>query len=543
MNSIAILSGIWKNLLSSNINSANLGDRVLLSVGGRNLDGENITYSIYKKNLFFDSLEYSVNLAVTTIDYKLISSGTYYFIAEVKGTPYTSEDLTVSGSASGGSPAAVISSPEGNEGYLINTPIEFNQTSYDSNENIVGYNWNFGDGTTSTAENPTHVYSNKGEEKVTLTVIDENGIKSTTQISLFIVTPGINTVPVIESPSEGMVIVTDCSSFNPNCLRVDYNGLQSYVINITSSGSIISSVVCLAGKCPGQMGDGFPITNAPLNDYSSMFYNWTFGSEGLSPDQGVGKTFGSKGFASTGNKNVNLNVAYSSQNSKLLRNFMLLDQRQCSNDGATWYNVSGGAVIEQHGTMSGNACAGVDGKIGSVDDCCPVGFVCSNSGCVGDGDGTKLCEDYTDKSTCNNDTGRRAENEILLTYNPECGKTVDGENILCGCQWQDGVGTCNFTKFKRDSNTLTISMGCIYSTTMAACNNGYQTVTISTRGAEAWCTADNNKQAILPCGKPVIELSFFTILQAVIAIMIVVGIYFVLRVPEKSIKGKRHVFK
>lgn len=37
------------------------------------------------------------------------------------------------------------------------------------------YSWNFGDGTTSTQQDPVHAYDSKGEYKVTLTVMDDDG--------------------------------------------------------------------------------------------------------------------------------------------------------------------------------------------------------------------------------------------------------------------------------------------------------------------------------------------------------------------------------
>lgn len=44
---------------------------------------------------------------------------------------------------------------------------------------IVGWLWDFGDATTSTAQHPTHLYASGGIKVVTLTVTDSNGITST----------------------------------------------------------------------------------------------------------------------------------------------------------------------------------------------------------------------------------------------------------------------------------------------------------------------------------------------------------------------------
>jgi hypothetical protein len=45
---------------------------------------------------------------------------------------------------------------------------------------LAAHQWDFGDGTTSTDQNPTHVYAVPGTYTVTLTVTDENGFAATT---------------------------------------------------------------------------------------------------------------------------------------------------------------------------------------------------------------------------------------------------------------------------------------------------------------------------------------------------------------------------
>lgn len=52
-------------------------------------------------------------------------------------------------------------------------PIQFFNNSTEI-PNIVSYLWNFGDGNTSTLENPVHTYTNSGNYNVTLTVTDIN---------------------------------------------------------------------------------------------------------------------------------------------------------------------------------------------------------------------------------------------------------------------------------------------------------------------------------------------------------------------------------
>lgn len=58
----------------------------------------------------------------------------------------------------------------------VGQEISFENTS----ENATQYIWNFGDGTTSTDENPTHVYTETGTYPVTLSAVNEEGCNITT---------------------------------------------------------------------------------------------------------------------------------------------------------------------------------------------------------------------------------------------------------------------------------------------------------------------------------------------------------------------------
>jgi len=68
--------------------------------------------------------------------------------------------------------AAFSCSPESQK---MNHDVSFNDESTDSDGYIIEWIWNFGDGVTSTKENPAHQFKKGGEYSVRLTVKDDNG--------------------------------------------------------------------------------------------------------------------------------------------------------------------------------------------------------------------------------------------------------------------------------------------------------------------------------------------------------------------------------
>lgn len=59
--------------------------------------------------------------------------------------------------------------------------IDFMDASTDPDGSITAWDWDFGDGATSTEQNPTHQYADKGEYTVQLTVTDNDGLTNTTE--------------------------------------------------------------------------------------------------------------------------------------------------------------------------------------------------------------------------------------------------------------------------------------------------------------------------------------------------------------------------
>jgi hypothetical protein len=195
--------------------------------------------------------------------------------------------------------------------------------------------------------------------------------------------------------------------------------------------------------------------------------------------------------------------------------------------------------------MNTIACAGADLQAGTADDCCPQGFACSTSGttlgCIADGDGSKTCASYVERTSCENDSSLRAKNDPMWTY-LNCEQNIAGTNVLCKCNWSLQNNCVLEREFRTDNNPEGSVSTCSFSSSSSACANGYQTVTITATGHDDPSCVSSVQT--LPCGKPVIELPFFSGINVIIAIIVIVIIYLLLRQNiHKKGERHRHVFK
>ncbi|MDH3271076.1 MAG: PKD domain-containing protein [Gemmatimonadota bacterium] len=72
----------------------------------------------------------------------------------------------------------------------------FTDASADADGAIVSWSWDFGDGTTSGAQNPSHGYGASGTYAVTLTVTDDDGATDVTASSVSVTAPTLITLSV-----------------------------------------------------------------------------------------------------------------------------------------------------------------------------------------------------------------------------------------------------------------------------------------------------------------------------------------------------------
>lgn len=65
--------------------------------------------------------------------------------------------------------------------------VTFTDRSTDSDGQIQSWSWNFGDGGMSSAQNPTHTYTNPGTYNVDLRVTDDDGLSHTSRVTITVV--------------------------------------------------------------------------------------------------------------------------------------------------------------------------------------------------------------------------------------------------------------------------------------------------------------------------------------------------------------------
>ncbi len=75
---------------------------------------------------------------------------------------------------------------------------DFTDQSTDSDGSVVGWNWDFGDGNTSTSQNPSHTYSSDGTYTVSLTVTDDDGATDNTSQDVTVSSSTTNSPPTAD---------------------------------------------------------------------------------------------------------------------------------------------------------------------------------------------------------------------------------------------------------------------------------------------------------------------------------------------------------
>jgi PKD repeat protein len=114
--------------------------------------------------------------------------------------------------------------------------------SSDPDGTIVGYNWNFGDGTAiSTDPNPSHVYTTAGTFTAVLTVTDNSGLTATSNVPI-----NVQAAPLVDIYVGGITMSVVTSGRN-------YTGRS--VITVRDAGGAVRPGVTVAARWSGLTND------------------------------------------------------------------------------------------------------------------------------------------------------------------------------------------------------------------------------------------------------------------------------------------------
>jgi PKD repeat protein len=157
--------------------------------------------------------------------------------------------------------------------------VSFSSTgSYDPDGTIVAYDWDFGDGTTSTVANPVKSYANPGTYTASLVVVDNSGLSSVAD-TVVIVVQSNNVVYVgnitmtLSSTKQGYAATATVTVRNQNGALVpnatvtgQWSGLTTGTASKTTSRSGTAAFTSARTKTRGTFT--FTVTGITLSGYT-----------------------------------------------------------------------------------------------------------------------------------------------------------------------------------------------------------------------------------------------------------------------------------
>lgn len=485
------------------------------------------------------------------------------FTAYMQANPSEFEEsisLAVDPTSDNSPPHAIISNPHMGDLIPVSQQINFISGSYDIDDPIDSYLWDFGDSSTSSFPTINHSYSTGGPRIISLTVADKRGLIAQDKIGILIDSAG-NDPPLafISKPKFGEKFSGLLIDFDASASRDDIKvGISDLIFTWTFDDGYVYTGKGLTGakftrlfSSGGEHTVSLKVDDAdPVSEAQTTFY-----IEGCQV-------------------NVEGEVEYIPQGtcSPLTMHYFCKDQTT-----NTYYDT-----LKEH-------CEGLDGSpppAPTVDDCCPRGYYCPTGGAAPQGacqvrpsDCTTLskaqcnsfgciwfddpapgvcadpanlssCTDYPSQSSCQADIlglgligSRGLGTEI-------CGRTIGNYTIpaaSCKCTWEGGVcklyyesnatlgGTgfiqckkvfSNLTTCLQGSQLLSWSATCKYSDTGLPCG--------SEEAVQQQCS---DGQKSIKCGTTISKLNFFNLFN-LLAVLVLLAFYYYFK--EARLKHKRH---
>jgi PKD repeat protein len=157
-------------------------------------------------------------------------------------------NVSIDGSSSGNIP------PEADFSHILvsDLTVKFTDQSTDPDGSVVGWDWNFGDGNTSTQQNPTHTYADYGTYAVSQTVTDDGGATDTTLQNVTVTPEGVTTISYLNDPNPD-ISIPDCVY---PCESPTSHGIITSTIYVPDSLAVweIASEVNITHSYRGDLG-------------------------------------------------------------------------------------------------------------------------------------------------------------------------------------------------------------------------------------------------------------------------------------------------
>lgn len=198
---------------------------------------------------------------------------------------------------------------------FTSTPSGLSVSFSDLSSNAVSYAWDFGDGSTSTTQNPSHAYAQVGSYTVCLTITSACNRSATQCATVNVCVPPVATWTYTQ-PSPGTLVFTDGSQYATSWLWSFGNGATSGTPNpshtytqnatvtvcLTSSNSCGTDSTCLTiPVCPATLQAGFAVNPNQFTytftdqSFGANQWAWDFGDGGSSTAQSPSHTYAANG--------------------------------------------------------------------------------------------------------------------------------------------------------------------------------------------------------------------------------------------------------
>lgn len=203
--------------------------------------GENITY------IYSEPGDYTVTLTVTDNE---SATDTDTVIVTVMPPPVNE-------------PPVANAEPKNQSVYVGEEALFRGNESYDTDGDIISYYWDFGDGTSESGENISHVYSVYGNYSVNLTVTDNKGATDTDTVSVWVrELPSENKPPVANAELENQTVYVGHKVWLNGNGSYDPDGdIVSYHWNLGDGNSANGQYITHVFLAPGNFTVTLTITD------------------------------------------------------------------------------------------------------------------------------------------------------------------------------------------------------------------------------------------------------------------------------------------